>query len=138
MSEIPIKSSMIKSAAYDAAAQRLTITFNSGDTVACSPVTAEMFGHFLISDSKGRFFWSHLAKLATKEPSAAAAPPVAEPLHMVAEDDCCAAALNLAISRGKVSAAAESWVHRKCGCEWRSRLVDGVVHWTPVTIARFI
>jgi len=55
-------------------------------------------------------------------------------LHLVTEDDCCGAALSKALASGKLAHDAETWTHRKCGVEWRSRLADGIVVWYPVQI----
>jgi len=135
-SDIPVQSSMVVSARYDASAKCLRLFMRDGAKVACYPVSPELYGHFLISESKGRFFKYHLAKLARVESAGPIAEAIGEPAprpsHQVAEDDCCTKALYRAIATGRLDKA-ESWTHDKCGCEWRSRLVCGVIQWTPVT-----
>jgi hypothetical protein len=132
---IKVQSSLILTVNYDAGAQRLRVLFCGGKSAVCHPVSPELYGHFLIAESKGRFYRYHLAKLATMETPTeeTAASEPARPLHIIMEDDCCAGPLNRAVSTGRLDKA-ETWTHVKCGCEWRSRAADGVIYWTPVTI----
>ena len=136
MSDLVVQSSMIASANYDSRGRRLHLVMRDGRRLACHPVPPELFGHFLIAqgnvDSFARWYLKNwpLSVEAAAEP--AIAEPAPRPSHQVAEDDCCSKPLYKAIATGRLDKA-DSWIHDKCGCEWRSRIVGGVIQWTPVT-----
>jgi hypothetical protein len=55
MERIDVKSSMIKSAGFDAASRTFEIEFRSG-VYQYSDVPQDVFDRFMASDSKGKFF----------------------------------------------------------------------------------
>ena len=46
------------------------------------------------------------------------------------EDPCCGKRLGKALLSGKLEGT-ESWVCPKCGCEWRSKIIEGLRYWSP-------
>lgn len=58
-------------------------------------------------------------------------------LVFVAEDDCCATALDNALSSARPPK--DKWTHAKCGCEWRvGPGPDGCLLWHPVTYVEIV
>jgi hypothetical protein len=53
---IPVNSAIIREIGYEPKEQRLTVVFNSGGRYTYDGVSLELWGKFLTSKSKGRFF----------------------------------------------------------------------------------
>ncbi len=53
------------------------------------------------------------------------------PLDLAVEDECCGKALGKALASG-VLAKTDTWVHAKCGCVWKARVLEnGGRCWYP-------
>lgn len=62
MEPLPIDSSAIRSVAYDAAARRLAVTFQSGAVYEYDDVPEETYEAMMRAESKGRFFQDEIRR----------------------------------------------------------------------------
>jgi hypothetical protein len=60
MNHVPVKSSTIKSVAYDAATKTMQVRFHSGGLYEYSPVEPHEHARFMLSPSKGKHFHHHV------------------------------------------------------------------------------
>ena len=61
MIEVNIKSSSMKSAAYDCLNESMTVVFNSGTTYKYSEVPLSLFTKFRMAKSQGQYFNKHIS-----------------------------------------------------------------------------
>jgi hypothetical protein len=60
--------------------------------------------------------------------------PVPEILNTQEPDTCCSKPWSKAARAGGLDKV-ELWTCPKCGCQWRARLIDGLIrHWTPEVV----
>ena len=128
MELIPVESSFIASAGYGSGTLR--IVFKDGKTKDYR-AKPEDFAGFLAAPSKGKWFHEWLKPAARVTSGDGIQPSGDRTLHAVDEDKCCAKRLNAAIAAGSLDGK-DTWICRRCGCEWKATMSGGLRHWQPV------
>ena len=62
MIEVSVKSTSIKSAAYDTIYQKMMVTFNNGTTYAYREVPVQLFTKFRLAKSQGQYFNKYISR----------------------------------------------------------------------------
>jgi hypothetical protein len=148
---IPVVSSNIRAAKYDAERCVIVVQFLSGETYECGNQVREAFLEFMAAPSKGRFYRENLAGSArrlTDGPTHITIPADAKlktvsttiastfgPARTFDEDECCK--ILKAAFKGELEGK-RSWTCPECGTEWTPELIqtdDGGLreheHWRP-------